>query len=279
MMGGSLGLAARSGPVAERVHAYARREATREACLRLGAADAVFDTAGAAAAAAELAVVCVPILATRDLACEAAAAMPPGSVITDVGSTKGRVCAEIDAELRKSDVWFVGSHPIAGSDLTGIESSRADLYRGAMVVVTPSAGTPVEACDKVCAFWGGLGARVAVMSPEEHDARLARTSHLPHLVATEMVQLVLGDARGLGEYCGTGFGDATRIAAGSEAVWHDIVMTNQKAVVDELRTFADALTQQADMIAAGRSDGITERLARARRLRQAWGSGEKTCDG
>jgi prephenate dehydrogenase len=237
------------------------------------AADTVFDSVAGAADGADIAVVCVPILSTAALAIEAAEAMPKGAVITDVGSTKAFLEKEITGAIEHTGIHFVGSHPIAGSDMTGIESSCEDLYDGATVVITPGCA-PDAAVEKVVDLWKALGAVPVVMAAEEHDRILAKTSHLPHLVSAALVRAVLADDPGMGCFCGSGFRDSTRIAAGSADVWHDIVKTNAAAVARELRGVGASITALAEEVERGELQAVRDFLEDCRRLRALWGKAD-----
>lgn len=272
-MGGALGLATRNRLPDTRVHAYARRPETREVCNRMSAADAVFDSVAGACVGADIAVVCVPILSSAALAIEAAGAMPQGAVISDVGSTKAFLEKEIAAAIESTGVHYVGSHPIAGSDMTGMASSCEDLYEGATVVVTPGRA-PEAAVQKLVDLWKALGAVPVVMAAEEHDRVLAKTSHLPHLVSAALVRTVLADDPGMGRFCGSGFRDSTRIAAGSPDVWHDIVKTNASAIARELREVGGSISALAGEIERGNLQAVREFLEECRRLRASWGKRE-----
>jgi prephenate dehydrogenase len=176
----------------------------------------------------------------------------------------------MERALARSDVHAVGSHPIAGSEAAGIDAARADLYRGAVVVVTPTPKTPAAGLGRVAEFWKGLGSRVKVLAPGRHDRVLAATSHVPHMVAAALAESVLGrGGMALGEFCGTGFRDVTRIAAGSEDVWHDIVATNRKAIGQELAGLEKILRGLRKDLEEGRLERVKGFLAHSRRLRAA----------
>jgi prephenate dehydrogenase len=259
LMGGSLGLALRGQGV--RVRGCARREATRADALRRGAVDEAFDDPAAAAEGAGRIVVCVPVRAIPELIRAVRPALRRGAVVTDVGSTKAHVSALCPPLLEGTGAAFVGSHPIAGSERQGIESARADLYRGALTVVTPLASAPDDAVGQVESLWRSVGSRVLRMEPGDHDRRLARTSHLPHLAAAALAAAVgrADGAEAAAPLCGPGFRDATRIAEGSADVWIDIVGTNREAVAAELDGLGERLAAMARAVRAG-DDAAVRRL-------------------
>ncbi len=267
LMGSSLGMALRKRGLAQ-VLAYARREETRALALELGICDEVFDAPEDAVKDADIVVLCVPVLAMGALIDSCAQVLPDGCIVTDVGSTKQEVCAEMISKLADTGAVFIGSHPMAGSDQTGLESGREDLYEKAVVIVTPSEDSQESEVAALKEFWAGVGGVISVMPPAEHDKVIARTSHLPHVVASILVASVLGESEEAGEFCGSGFRDTTRIAGGSEDIWHDIVKSNSAAVLDELNEFAGILDKVKRLVEDGDFESVREFLAEARRLRR-----------
>jgi prephenate dehydrogenase len=267
LMGGSLGLALRQRKAA-RVVGYARRAETRREALRLGAADAVAESVAAAVRDAELAVFCTPVLTIPALLRESLPAVRKGCVITDVGSTKAELAAELEPACRAAGAAFVGSHPMAGSEQTGLNAARPDLYDGAVVAVTPGADPAREAVAAVIDVWTRVGARVIAIDPQEHDRLVARTSHLPHLIAALLVAAAARDGHpNLREFCGPGFRDTTRVAGGSPEMWHDIVKSNLAAVLAELRGYDARLQELVRLLERGDFDAVQRLLETSRAAR------------
>jgi len=264
LMGSSLGLALKKRGVPVRIHAYARREETRMAALCLGVAGAVFSDPVKAVQNADLVVFCVPVLTIPELAKACRAGLNPGAVLTDVGSTKACLNTLMAEVLAGTGVEFVGSHPICGSEQQGIEAGDADLYDGAMTVVTPSALSDEAAVKKVSALWKSAGSSVTVMDAEQHDFILAATSHLPHVVAAALA-LSAGDN---GLFCGSGFRDTTRIAEGSPQVWSDIVRTNAPALKESLKIFCENLNELAALVDEGDGEKLADWFAASRDKRK-----------
>ncbi len=244
LMGGSLGLALKKFAPSIRVAGYARREETRVSAISLGAVDEAFPDPVEAARGAGIVIACVPVQTIPRIVRAAIPGLSPGAVMTDVGSTKAKLCAELSAEVSDAGGRFVGAHPIAGSELQGLDAARADLYRGAVVIVTPGENEKDQAA-LVSRMWATMGATVVSMRPEEHDRMLAKTSHLPHMVAVTLAASVAqgGEFENKSVFCGPGFHDTTRVAAGSPQVWLDILRTNQEGVYRELASFRDHLDQ------------------------------------
>jgi prephenate dehydrogenase len=270
LMGGSLGLAVKRRRLAKAVHGYARRAANRRQAEKCGAVDKAWDRPEDAVQGADMVVLCLPVLAIPDFLRRCRPHLKAGCIVTDVGSTKAELVHECDKILARSKAVFVGSHPIAGSEETGIQAAQADLYEGAITVLTAPKGARKvrDAGATVGKMWKGVGARIVVMSPAEHDQLIARTSHLPHLVAAALVNLLKGTAPKAQYLCGPGFRDATRIAAGSEDIWHDIVKSNRFFVGHELDALARVLDRIRTLIHQKDFEGLRRFLAGSRRKRK-----------
>ncbi len=264
LMGSSLGLALRKRNVSARIHVYARRPETREAVLNFGVADAVFSDPVEAVKGADLVVLCVPVLTIPELAKTCRAGLRPGAIITDVGSTKACLNELMAEVLAGTGTEFIGSHPICGSEQQGIEAGNADLYNGAVTVVTPPMLADDASVEKVANLWKSAGSCVTIMDAAAHDRVLAATSHLPHVVAAALA-LSAGDN---GLFCGSGFRDTTRIADGSPQVWSDIVRTNAPALKAALKIFCNNLNELAALIDEGNGEKLANWFAAARDKRK-----------
>ncbi len=276
LMGGSLGLAAKARGTVKRVVAYSRREESRRKALEQGVADAVFDSPGDAVDGADLVVLCTPVLTMPELVRGFKERLHAGCVVTDVGSTKAFLDRELGAILADSPAVFVGSHPMAGSEKTGVDAARVDLYQGARVIVTGETAAESVGVQRVTAFWEQVGAYVSVMTPEEHDAVIARTSHLPHMVAAALVATIDRDDRDVAPFCGSGFRCTTRVAEGSEHVWHDIVKTNIHTIRDEIDVLSKKLDDLRGLLASEDLEGVRAFLADCREKRSKLG---RVCSG
>lgn len=266
LMGASLGLALRGKGV--RVVGYNHSPANARTALERGAVDAVAATPAEAVAGASMVVLAAPVLANIAFADAIAGALAEGAIVTDMGSTKGEFCRRVAAA--HPEMCLVGSHPVAGSEKQGAGAARADLFEGRRCVVTPLPGTPDDAIRRVEALWHAVGAYTIRMSPEDHDRLLARTSHLPHLVSAALAETIGRDrAEEVGTFCGPGFCDTTRLAAGSVPMWRDILETNRAAIESELQAFKDALDALYRDIQSGDSVSWTRFLDRARAARAA----------
>jgi len=215
---------------------------------------------------ADFVVLGAPVRAIEDLLERMWPALPAEAVVTDVGSSKAAIVRKADALARRVPRTFVGSHPMAGSEKSGYDVARADLFSGALVVVTPSGATDTRAVKAVTGFWEHLGARVTTLDPEAHDAAVAAVSHLPHLVACALVDAVVRDAPGALPIAARGFKDTTRIAAGDPVMWQEIFLANREPLRVTIGAFRRALDTLEREIVAG-DPAVVE--ASLRRIKQA----------
>ena len=188
LLGGSIGQALRAAGFAGTRVGIGRRESSLKAALACEAVDEITLDAAQGVRGAQLVVVCTPIAQIEGLLRQMAPALKPGVYVTDVASTKAKV-ARMAERLLPPKVRFVGSHPIAGSEKTGVEFARADLFQHALCIITPTARTAPATVRWMEQFWRAIGATTAIMGPRRHDVLLARVSHLPHAVATALVNL------------------------------------------------------------------------------------------
>lgn len=233
LLGASLGLALKARGLAGEVVGVGRREASLQKALSRGAVDRYSLDLAAASATADLVVIATPadaVIPALDVVrqvCKSAA------VVTDVASTKSAICAHAQTTWT-APRRFVGSHPMAGSEQFGPEHGRANFYEGSVCLMEPPGGIDAPAHESVKQLWQAVGAQVIEVAPDQHDAILARTSHLPHIAAAACALSAarMGDVR---LFLGNGFRDTTRIAEGRPEVWRDICLTNRDAVADSLR--------------------------------------------
>ena len=276
LMGTSLALALKGQGI--RVVGYNHSPGNARTALERGAVDGVASSPAEAVRGASMVVLAAPVLANLRFADEISGALEAGTVVTDMGSTKGVFCKRV-AEGHP-EMWLVGSHPVAGSEKQGGGAARADLFKGRRTVVTPVEGVPEEAVRRVEAMWRAVGAVKVRMAPEDHDRLLARTSHLPHLVSAALAGTIGRNRAGeVGIFCGPGFCDSTRLAAGSVQMWRDILETNREAIETELRAFKDELDALYRDIQSGDSVSWTRFLERARAARAALLEGQSAAGG
>jgi prephenate dehydrogenase len=268
LIGGSVGLAAKARGVAGRVVGVGRDTRKLSHAVELGAIDSFTTDLAEGVRDAELVVVCTPVDRIADTILAAAPHCRPGTILTDAGSTKAGIVKAVQRGIRDG-VEYVGSHPLAGSEKTGVEHARADLFADRVTVVTETPLTDEAAFFNVLDFWIALGSHAVQMTPEDHDDALAVTSHLPHAVAAAVAGSTSPDLLSL---TAGGFRDVTRIAAGDPALWAAIFLANRDGVLSALAAFTDRLTEFRHLLEAGDGAGLVKWLAEGKQVRDALGS-------
>jgi prephenate dehydrogenase len=272
LLGGSLGLALRTRGLAHNVTGYVRRAESIDECRDARAVDEATQDLAIAVRNADLVVLCTPISRMRPLAEEMLPHIKRGAIITDVGSVKGKLVQELEGIFAKARSYFVGSHPMAGSEKTGVSSARPGLFEDAVCVVTPTVRSRKQAVSKVVTLWRSVGCKVIRLTPEAHDQSVSRSSHLPHLIAATLANLVLDPKapREQAKLCANGFRDTTRIASGSPEMWRDIALANQRYIGTALTEFVRHLQRLNRAIGKGDAPYIERFLISAQQRRAKW---------
>jgi prephenate dehydrogenase len=264
LLGGSLALAAKKFIKSCEIFGYAHRPETLEAARNAGMLDQGFDRPEPAVDGADLVVLCTPVSQLSPLLQRISGSLANGAIVTDVGSTKRSVVAAGES-LLQGDRYFVGSHPMAGSEKRGLHFASADLFQGATCILTPTERTHAPALQKIEEFWRVLGMKTTRLSPPEHDQLLADISHLPHAVAAALVAMQSDRALSLS---GKGFQDLTRIAAGDGGLWRDILLDNRDSVRQSIQRLLTTLRELDAVLDAGDSEALKQWLERAADRRQ-----------
>ncbi len=238
----------------------------------LDLADDVTDTAGACVIDADLVILAVPVLAMMKVAASIALDLPAGCVVSDVGSVKASVLADL-VEVLPAGTAIIPAHPVAGTENSGPDAGFATLFEGRWCIVTPPAGADPLAVTRVQEFWTRLGAKVETMDAAHHDLVLAVTSHLPHLIAYSIVGTA-SDLEGVTKsevikYSAGGFRDFTRIAASDPVMWRDVFLSNKDAVLNVLQRFSEDLTALQRAIRWGDGAFLEELFTRTRAVRRS----------
>ena len=272
LLGGSLGMALRKRRLAGSVVGFVRRAASVGECEGLGAVKLATLDLKRAVEGAELIVLCTPIAQMRGLVELMLPSLKPGAIVTDVGSVKGSVVRDLEALVAKAGAHFVGSHPMAGAEKMGVAAARADLFDGAVCVVTPTRKSNPAAVRKVEQLWKAAGARVLKLTPKAHDDLVSRSSHLPHVVAAQLANLILSPEhpKEQGMLCANGFRDTTRIASGSPEMWRDIALANRQNLSRALDAFTDGLDDFRRALKCGDSRAVAKFFEQARERREQW---------
>lgn len=240
LLGASLGMAIRERNLAARIVVWARRSEARAACLSKGWCDDAPESLAEAVTRSDLLVFCTPVAQIVPLVRIVADYLAEDALLTDVGSTKGLICGEAPPILSNGPQ-FVGAHPMAGSEKSGMEHASSTLFDGCPCFITPHPGCPEEAISKVESFWQAVGMRTVRETPARHDEIVAHVSHLPHLIASILSVALSRDASGCERFAGAGLRDTTRVAAGNPAMWRAICEQNRGALLAAIADFKQAL--------------------------------------
>ncbi len=272
LLGGSLALAIRDGGLAAIIQGYVRREAAVAECAQAGLPDLATTDLLSAVRDADLVILCTPLAQMRELATQMLPALKKGAVVSDVGSVKGCVVAELEPLMAGVGAHFIGAHPMAGGEKMGVMAANSTLFRNAVCVLTRTPRSHAASVERLQGFWRKLGARLLVMTPQLHDELVARCSHLPHLVAAELANYVLDSSHPKEQsmLCANGFRDTTRIAAGSPEMWRDITMGNAHFISAALGVFIDDLQNLRGAIEKGDGRAIEAFFSSAKKLRDGW---------
>ncbi len=272
LIGSSLSHAMRRGKLVGEITGHARTAATRATALRLGLVDHVYAAASDAVRGADLVILCAPVGACGEITAEISPHLEPGTILTDVGSVKGAILRDCAPHV-PDGVHFIPGHPISGTEHSGPESGFAQLFDGRWCVLTPPAEADPAAIERLRALWIALGSNVEIMTAEHHDMVLAITSHVPHLIAFNIVNTAahLGrvtDSEVI-KFLAGGFRDFTRIAASDPTMWRDVFLNNRDATLEMLARFSEDLTALQRAIRFGDGAKLFELFTDARQLRRS----------
>lgn len=266
LLGASLALALKDRGLCQRVHAWSRRAETRALAMQTDWCDAVFDQAGEACKGSQLVVVCTPVDTIVPLLSEVAPKLSPDALVTDVGSTKSLICREARGQL-PPEVHFIGSHPMAGSERTGMAHAQVDLFTGAACIVTPLDNATDLNIARLIQLWEALGMQVMTCSPEKHDEIVAHISHLPHLLASSLCSYLAGKEPNWRNLAGGGLRDTTRVAAGDSGLWKQILEHNREEVLRAIDGFENELHAFKSALLNKDSINLVARLERGKNYR------------
>ncbi|MBL8381925.1 MAG: prephenate dehydrogenase/arogenate dehydrogenase family protein [Burkholderiales bacterium] len=272
LIGGSFALALKEAGAVGRVIGVGRGRANLEEALALGVIDEIAERAADAYARADFILVATPVGQMARVFAEIAAAMRPGAVVSDGGSTKCDVVALARGLFGARLGRFVPAHPIAGAELNGAAAARAGLYRGKKLVIAADGASDADAVAAVRRAWQACGARIFEMTPELHDRTFAAVSHLPHVLAFTLVDEIARKAHAdtLFQFAASGFRDFTRIAGGSPEMWRDIALANRDALLTEIDEYIARLAGVRAMIGDRDGAALDTVFANARNARAAW---------
>jgi cyclohexadieny/prephenate dehydrogenase len=272
LIGSSIAHAARRGKLAGEIAGHDASADVLERARVVGFCDTLHADIAGAVKDAELVILCAPVGAYKSIAQAIAPHLAPGAILSDVGSVKGAVIRDVGPFV-PAGVHFIPAHPIAGTEFSGPESGFASLFDGRWTILTPAPGSDAAAVERLKTFWQGLGSQVDVMDASHHDLVLAITSHLPHLIAYNIVgtahdleQVTEGEVI---KYSASGFRDFTRIAASDPTMWRDVFLNNRDAVLDVLGRFNEDLKILQQAVSEGNGELLFDTFTRTRAIRRA----------
>lgn len=271
LIGGSLGMALRHSGADVFIHGFDKAEPARRLALERGAVDRCFATAGEAVEQADIVILATPVLQMASLMTDIAEKLPAGCIVSDVGSTKSAVSETLESLLPER-CSYIGGHPMAGGERSGMEAAQKNLFQGQWYLLLPGKRASEEQVELLRALLLPLGAKVAVMHPQEHDQWAAVISHIPHVTAAALVHLLaraeLGDARV--QMAGGGFRDTTRIASSDADMWADICISNAEHIHRQIGKLQEILAECAQAVESGDRKKLHDYFLQARTFRESW---------
>jgi cyclohexadieny/prephenate dehydrogenase len=272
LIGSSLARVVRRERLASHIAISTRSESTLACAEELGLGDSYHADAKEAVRDADLVIVSVPVGASGAVAQEIAPALKPGAILTDVGSTKASVIAQMQPHV-PAGVHFVPGHPIAGTEHSGPDAGFAELFENRWCILTPLPGADAEAVAKLAEFWRRCGSNIDTMDPQHHDKVLAIVSHLPHIIAYNIVgtadDLEAVTKSEVIKYSASGFRDFTRLAASDPTMWRDVCLHNRDAILEMLARFSEDLASLQRAIRWGEGDKLFELFTHTRAVRRS----------
>ncbi len=264
LIGGSIGLAARQKKIAKEIVGVCRHKESLRRAIQIGAIDKGALDYKDAVKGADLVVLAMPVTQIIKIGRKLVPYLKKGCLVTDAGSTKEEIVREIEKAL-PGETYFVGAHPLAGSEKRGVAFALADLFVGSLCILTRTVKTKQKALAKTAAFWQRLGCRTEVVSPRRHDQIVALVSHLPHLAATQLVKVAKDNL----DFAASGFFDTTRIASSDAEVWTDILLTNKKFVIQAIDKYIKNLKLVKDLISRENETRLSAEFKKIKALRDA----------
>ncbi|RJQ42751.1 MAG: prephenate dehydrogenase [Nitrospiraceae bacterium] len=267
LMGGSFALALKAQGFKGKITGIGRTRKNLIKAKRLGVIDFYTTEYKAAVQNADLVLLATPVGWAEPIVRKIRQHLKKGAIVTDVGSVKSRIVKKIEPLMPKG-MHFVGAHPIAGRECSGIECATAELYRNARCIITPGAHTDKKALKKVVQLWKAVGSKVVLMEPEKHDMIFAEVSHLPHVVAYALVNSIAKTENNILHHGGKGLRDMTRIALSSPELWRDICEHNRKNLLNSLRNFSSHVSHLTHLIQRSDWPGLENEFSKAKEARQ-----------
>lgn len=263
LIGGSIGLAIKKKKIAKVIVGASRTNKTLNLALKLKAVDKTTQIVSEAVKDADLVILCQPIEAIIDSLPKIAKFLKQGAIVTDAGSCKEGIVKSAERVLPQN-VFFVGSHPLAGSEKKGIDFASDKLFANSLCILTPTSHTNKKALKIIQSFWQRLGAKTLILKPPVHDEKIAFVSHLPHILAFNLINSIPPAHL---KFASTGLKDTTRIAASDPVIWKDICLSNSKQILKAISKFEIALSNLKRQISRKNSAGLLSEFSKAQKIR------------
>ncbi|MEW6067242.1 MAG: prephenate dehydrogenase/arogenate dehydrogenase family protein [Nitrospirota bacterium] len=267
LIGASFALAMKKCGFSSQITGYGRSPETLRKAKEKDIIDSFEINVGRACEGADLILFATPVGSFIDIAEKIRNSLKKGAIVTDVGSVKGKLVSDMES-LMPHGVYFVGGHPIAGSNRSGIDTAEAEIFNGAKCIITPTKNTDKDALEKVITIWKIFGSIVKLIDPHEHDRIYATVSHLPHLIAYILVNTAADVDISYLNFSGQGFMDTTRIASSSPELWRDICILNKDNLLEFIEIFKKNLDRASQYLRAHDSKSLEMEFKRARALRE-----------
>lgn len=267
LLGASLAMAVKKHLAIQRIVIWARSPESRTKCQKQEWCDAVFETPEEAVVGSDLVILCTPVQTIVPLLKQIQPALTENALVSDVGSTKALICRGAHFVFNESSATFLGSHPMAGSEQTGMEHASSDLFKDAACILTPLPDTPTEITEALSSFWRSLGMTISTFSPEAHDKIVAHVSHLPHLLASTLCTYLEKQESAWQALGGNGLRDTTRVASGDPQLWKQILEQNSNEILQAIDGFERQLNILKAAIIENDSTKICSLLKQGKRYR------------
>ncbi len=267
LLGASLAMAIRKHALSERIVIWARSPESRKKCQNQQWCDITFKSPEEAVIDSDLVLLCTPVHTITSLLKQIQPALAKNTLVSDVGSTKAFICHEAQQIFRDTPANFIGSHPMAGSEKTGMENAYPNLFEDAACILTPLQDTPGPITQTLTKFWESLNMRVATVSPETHDTIVAHVSHLPHILASALCNCLSQKDNSWKTLAGGGLKDTTRIAAGDPELWKQILEQNRDEILRAINGFEQQLDLLKTALAANDTNAVLAHLKQGKAYR------------
>ena len=256
LLGASIAMSVHQKKLAKEIHLWARNEEKRTICLKNDWCDHAHESLEGAVKNSDFVILCTPVDTIIPILKTITPHLNPNTIVTDVGSVKESICTQANTITKGASFQFIGSHPMAGSEKSGMEHASVELLRQATCIITPNECTDALKLEKVTQFWSQLEMNPVLMSPEDHDSLIAKISHLPHIVASLLAASLSDIPDNQFSFSGGGLKDTTRVAGGSPGLWQSIIAQNSDQILKAIDQFEQTLKALKSSLAKEDLDGL-----------------------